>query len=207
MIPVVSLIAAFAGSVMSVRPARAEASPLGWNKLATANFDPATWKSTLEEPLPTMQSPITFKLGDEPSYWYDNGRPDVEGVLHTRSLVASAGPTTVRFSVGEPFTSVQHTFSSLIWPEGAENMPFRQTGGETGDHEVNLTTPGLYAFYCAIHPYMLGAVLIDDPTTPGADFGAKLHWLDGTTIPSSADEVTPSDSATPSNRASGWPET
>ena len=152
-------------------------------------FNPATWKPTDQSPLPAFQSPITFHLSDEPSYWFDNGRQDLEGILHTRSLGVSEGPTKVVFSVGEPLTSVQHTFTSLIWPEGAENMPFTQGAGLSGDHDVNLATPGLYAFYCVIHPYMLGAVVVDDPSTPGADFGKKLRWLDGTIIPSSADEV------------------
>jgi YVTN family beta-propeller protein len=189
-IPVVTLVAAFVASVAGARPSpAAETTPHGWNKLAINHFDPATWKPTADQPLPAMQSPITFKLGDEPAYWFDNGRPDLERVLHTRSLGVSEGPTTVKFSIGEPFTSVQHTFTSLVWPEGAENMPFKQPGGETGDHEVKLVTPGLYAFYCTIHPYMLGAVLVDDPATPGADFGKKFHWLDGTVIPTAADEV------------------
>ena len=189
-VTVMSLLAAFVASLVTARPSTAaETAPKGWNRLANGHFDPSTWRPTAEAPLPALASPITFKLGDEPSYWYDNGRPDLEGILHTRSLGVSEGPTTVRFSVGEPQTSVQHTFTSLIWPEGAQNMPFKQEGGLTGDHDVNLVTPGLYAFYCAIHPYMLGAVVVDDPTTPGADFGAKLHWFDGTTIPSSADEV------------------
>ncbi|MGH9043021.1 MAG: hypothetical protein ACRDZ3_22645 [Acidimicrobiia bacterium] len=36
---------------------------------------------------------------------------------------------------------------------------------------------------------MLGAVAIDDPTTPGADFGPKLRWIDHEIMPSSADEI------------------
>ncbi len=189
-ISVVAMVAALASVATAAPSTAAEPAPTkGWNRLADRNFDASTWKPTAEEPLPAFASPITFKLGDEPSYWFDNGAKDVEGILHTRSLGVGVGPTTVKFHVGEPLTSVQHTFTSLIWPEGAKNMPFKQEGGLTGDHEVNIETPGLYAFYCAIHPYMLGAVLIDDPATPGADFGPKLHWLDGTTIPSAADEV------------------
>ncbi|MGH9035360.1 MAG: copper oxidase [Acidimicrobiia bacterium] len=159
------------------------------NRVAIPNFDPATWRPTAELPLPAMESPITFKLKDEPSYWFDTELKDVEKTLHTRSLAAGAGPTTIKFSIGEPHTSVGHTVSSLVWPEGAQNMPFGQPGAVTGEQSVTLVTPGLYAFYCKIHPYMLGAAVIDDPTTPGADFGPKLQWLDGTAIPSSADEV------------------
>ena len=54
----------------------------------------------------------------------------------------------------------------------------------TGELSVDLVDPGLYAWQCIIHPYMLGAAVIDDPTTPGADFGKKLHWIDGDPIAS-----------------------
>src|SRR6266550_2969169 len=142
-VTVMSVLAAMVASMATARASTAaETASKGWNRLANGHFDPSTWRPTAEEPLPALASPITFKLGDEPSYWYDNGRPDLEGILHTRSLGVSEGPTTVRFSVGEPQTSVQHTFTSLIWPEGAQNMPFKQEGGLTGDHEVNLVTPG-----------------------------------------------------------------
>lgn len=144
---------------------------------------------TAEVPLPPMESPLTFHLSDESSYWYDNGRPDLEGVLHTRSLTAGVGPTTVNFEIGEPYTSENHTVSSIIWPEGAKNMPFEQQGAQQGELSVDLSTPGLYAFQCRVHPYMLGATVIDDPATPGADFGPKLRWIDGTVMPSSSHEI------------------
>jgi DNA-binding beta-propeller fold protein YncE len=175
-IPVISIIAAFAGNSTSA----------GAQK---SNFDPATWKPTQEQPLPTMESPITFQLTDDGGYWFDNRREDLEGTLHTRSLVAGVGPTTVKFSIKEPFTSEAHVVDSIIWPEGAKNMPFEQPGGVTGDLTVDLVTPGLYAFQCVIHPYMLGAAVIDDPSTPGADFGPKLRWIDGTIMPSASHEI------------------
>ena len=189
---VVALVSTFAaafGTASAATRTGTTGSPEDLNRVAIPNFDPDTWKPTAELPLPPMESPITFKLKDEPSYWFDTELKDVEKTLHTRSLAAGEGPTTITFSIGEPHTSVGHTVSSLVWPEGAQNMPFTQPGAVTGEQSVNLVTPGLYAFYCKIHPYMLGAVVIDDPTTPGADFGPKLHWLDGTAIPSAADEV------------------
>ncbi len=136
-----------------------------------------------------MESPLTFHLSDESAYWYDNARPDLEPILHSRSLVAGVGPTTVKFSIGEPYTSENHTVSSIIWPEGAKNMPFLQQGAQQGELAVDLSTPGLYAFQCRVHPYMLGAAVIDDPTTPGADFGPKLRWIDGTVMPSASHEI------------------
>src|SRR5581483_1286298 len=154
-------------------------------------FDPATWKPTLESPLPPMGAALSFHLSDQPAYWYDNTRPDLEGILHTRSLSAAVAgtPTKVKFEIGEPFTSQTHTVSSIVWPVGAKNMPFVQQGSFAGETEVELSEPGLYVFQCRVHPYMLGAVVNDDPTTPGADLGKKLHWIDGTEMPSAADEI------------------
>ena len=192
MVSVLSLIAAFSATTDRVgaqSPKVAEKVSEPANKVAIENFDPATWRPTQEMPLPPMESPIIFNLSDEPGYWFDHGRRDLERVTHSRSLGAGVGPTTVKFRIGEPFTSEAHTISSIVWPEGAQNMPFTQPGGVTGEHSVALVTPGLYAFQCIIHPYMFGAVVIDDPTTPGADFGPKLHWIDGTVVPSAAHEV------------------
>jgi DNA-binding beta-propeller fold protein YncE len=45
------------------------------------------------------------------------------------------------------------------------------------DHHVTLTTPGLYVWVCKLHPYMLGAVVVDDPTTNGLDLGQRLVLL------------------------------
>jgi hypothetical protein len=153
------------------------------------NFDPDTWKPTAAAPLPPMESPITFRVKDDPSYWFDTELEDLEGILHTRSLAVGAGPTTIKFVAEEPYIESGHTFTSLIWPDGAQNMPFDQPGGVTGTHATDLVDPGLYAFYCKIHPYMLAAAVIDDPATPGADLGKKLRWLDGTTMPTNADEI------------------
>lgn len=181
-VPVVVLLAALAGTSGIARQAGAEtSSPV---KAAVAGFKP-----TLEVPLPPMESPITFNLSDEPSYWYDNARPDLEPILHTRSLAAGVSPTTLKFKIGEPYTSENHTVSSIIYPTGAANMPFLQQGAQQGELSVDLSTPGLYAFQCRVHPYMLGAAVIDDPLTPGADFGKSLHWIDGTDMPSASHEI------------------
>jgi plastocyanin len=84
-------------------------------------------------------------------------------------------PVTVNFGVAAPDAGTAHTATALVWPDGAEGMPFDQGGAWVGKRSVQLTTPGLYAFACKVHPYMLGAVVVDDPLTPGVDFGKKLH--------------------------------
>jgi DNA-binding beta-propeller fold protein YncE len=156
-----------------------------------AKFDAATWKPTLDSPLPPMEAPLSFHLSDQPAYWYDNGRADLEGILHTRSLSAAVAgvPTKVKFEIGEPYTSQTHTVSSIVWPVGAKGVPFIQQGSFAGETEFELSTPGLYVFQCRVHPYMLGAVVNDDPTTPGADLGKTVHWIDGTDMPTASDEI------------------
>lgn len=184
-LPALFLLAAVVGSASLAGLAGATSSS------GEAKFNAATWKPTLEAPLPPMEGPLTFNLSDEPAYWYDNGRPDLEGILHTRSLSAAVAgvPTKIKFEVAEPFTSENHTVSSIVWPVGAKNVPFLQQGSFTGTTEFELSAPGLYVFQCRVHPYMLGAVVNDDPTTPGADLGKMVHWIDGTEMPTAAEEI------------------
>jgi DNA-binding beta-propeller fold protein YncE len=185
-LPALFLLAAIVGPASLAGLAEASSAPKDGKK-----FNAATWKPTLEAPLPPMESPLTFNLSDAPGYWYDNGRPDLEGILHTRSLGAAVAgvPTKVKFEVSEPLTSENHTVSSIVWPVGATNVPFLQQGSFTGATEFQLSAPGLYVFQCRVHPYMLGAVVNDDPTTPGADLGKKVRWIDGTEMPTAADEI------------------
>jgi YVTN family beta-propeller protein len=82
-----------------------------------------------------------------------------------------------------------HTRTSLIFPTGAINMPF-DTEPHKGSDEVVLHTPGLYVFTCKIHPYMFGAVIIDDPTTQGLDLGEQISLVNGITVPTSSDLAT-----------------
>jgi DNA-binding beta-propeller fold protein YncE len=185
-LPVLFLLAAVVGTA-SLASLAGASSPSS----ETPKFNPATWKPTLDAPLPPMEAPLSFHLSDQPAYWYDNTRADLEGILHTRSLSAAVAgvPTKVKFEIGEPYTSQTHTVSSIVWPVGAKNVPFIQQGSFAGETEFELSEPGLYVFQCRVHPYMLGAVVNDDPTTPGADLGKKVHWIDGTDMPTSADEI------------------
>lgn len=99
-------------------------------------------------------------------------------------------PVTVNFDVNAANSDTSHMSSAIIWPDGAEGMPFDQAGAYIGQRSVELTKPGLYAFACKVHPYMLGAVAVDDPLTPGADFGEKLQIKSrGMNVASNADIV------------------
>ena len=52
---------------------------------------------------------------------------------------------------------------------------------DTNGIPTGLDTPGLYVFVCKIHPYMFGAVIVDDPTTNlliGGDSNTPFPLLD-----------------------------
>lgn len=127
---------------------------------------------------------VTFELTDEPGSWFNNAAGPVAGF---KSLAVATPGTEVRFT-GK--SNTVHTRTSLIYPKGAVNMPF-DTEPRKGSDSVVLKTPGLYVFTCKIHPYMFGAVIVDDPkTTEGLDFGKEITILAVATVPTSSDLAT-----------------
>lgn len=126
---------------------------------------------------------IIFELTDEPGAWFRNAAGPVAGF---RSLAVTTPGTEVRFT-GK--SNTVHTRTSLIFPTGAVNMPF-DTPPREGTDEVVLHTPGLYVFTCKIHPYMFGAVIVDNPGTPGLDLGESITLVNGITVPTSSDLAT-----------------
>jgi DNA-binding beta-propeller fold protein YncE len=126
-----------------------------------------------------------YVLANSPS-----GAPMYKLLKQIRADYPSTLPVTVNFDVGMPMTDQAHTASALVWPAGAPGMPFDQAGAWKGSRTVQLSKPGLYAFGCKVHPYMLGAVVVLDPLVPGGDFGPKLQIKSrGMNVPSSADIV------------------
>ena len=126
---------------------------------------------------------VIFELTDEPGAWFRNAAGPVAGF---RSLAVATPGTEVRFT-GK--SNTVHTRTSLIFPTGAINMPF-DTAPRKGSDEVVLHTPGLYVFTCKIHPYMFGAVIVDDLGTPGLDLGESISLVNGITVPTSSDLAT-----------------
>ena len=125
---------------------------------------------------------VNFTITDNPGRWFDTG-VDIAG---TRSLGVATPGVRVRFSGN---SNTAHTRSSLVFPTGAANMPFT-TDPRKGSDSVTLTTPGLYVFTCSIHPYMFGAVIVDDPATTGLDLGNTISLINGITVPTSSDLAT-----------------
>lgn len=125
---------------------------------------------------------VNFTITDNPGRWFDTG-VDIAG---TRSLAVATPGVRVKFSGN---SNTVHTRSSLVFPSGAANMPFTTDPRKGGD-SVTLTTPGLYVFTCSIHPYMFGAVIVDNPATTGLDLGNNITLINGITVPTSSDLAT-----------------
>lgn len=126
---------------------------------------------------------VIFELTDQPGKWFKSTAGPIAG---THSLAVARPGTEVRFT-GKSHTV--HTMTSLIFPTGAVGMPF-DTEATKGTRDVVLRTPGLYVFVCKIHPYMLGAVIVDDPRTAGLDLGENITLVTGLTVPTSSDLAT-----------------
>ena len=125
---------------------------------------------------------VNFAITDTPGRWFDTGAT----VGGTRSLAVAKPGVRVNFS-GQ--SNTVHTRTSLIFPSGATGMPFDTTPRKGGD-SVTLMTPGLYVFTCRIHPYMFGAVIVDDTATVGLDLGNNITIINGITVPTSSDLAT-----------------
>lgn len=126
---------------------------------------------------------VLFELTDEPGRWFRNTAGPIAG---TQSLAVVTPGTRVKFT-GKSHTV--HTMTTLLFPSGARGMPF-DTKSQKGSADLVLTTPGLYVFFCKIHPYMLGAVIVDDPATAGLDLGENVTLVTGVTVPTSSDLAT-----------------
>jgi YVTN family beta-propeller protein len=150
---------------------------------------------------------VTFQVTDEAGSWFDcSGTASCITYGREKSLaIVHPGATIAFASTGQAQTL--HTAVSLIWPSGAHHMPFDVDlnppvlGGDQKPFTVNLVEKGLYVFYCDIHPYMFGAVIVDDPSTttkdadgnnvPAYDLGETIDVVvAGNTIPTSSDLAT-----------------
>jgi DNA-binding beta-propeller fold protein YncE len=108
----------------------------------------------------------------------------------TESLAVVQPGTDVQITVGNESNTV-HTFTSLLFPAGASQMPFDQPAAfRNGSRSVTLTDPGLYVFVCKVHPFMLAAAIVDDPSTEGLDLGENVSMVNGITVPTSSDLAT-----------------
>ncbi|MFZ3015081.1 MAG: hypothetical protein WA045_15370, partial [Nitrospira sp.] len=154
---------------------------------------------------------VKFIATDEPGPWFKciGSYGCVPAETQSLAIVKSGdtvqidnGIGTINF--GADTTNTVHTFTSLLYPTGAANMPFDQPAGAfRGIRSIKLDTTGLYVFVCKLHPFMLAAVIVDDPTTthpkklvagqpaPAYDLGEKFNLVNGINdVPTTSDLAT-----------------
>lgn len=120
-----------------------------------------------------------FEMTDEPGHWFKD--PKSGGSL---VVIKPGEAVLIKISSG---TNTNHTITSLAWQPGAVGFPIDQE--KPSDLSVThvFEKPGLYVFTCKVHPYMFGAVIVDDPKTEGLDIGAELQLITGAKIPTTSD--------------------
>jgi plastocyanin len=157
------------GAVASDTPSVAGASPSG-AIFGNASADPGL---------------VTFEISAEPGSWFRSAR-DLSGTTITKSLEVIPPGSSVHFVMSD--TNAVHTLTSLLWPADADDssaggdhhmIPMDQTKAYKGGGIVRLDVPGLYVFTCKVHPYMFGAVIVDDPATAGLDLGGTMDLVMG----------------------------
>ncbi|WP_041354846.1 multicopper oxidase domain-containing protein [Nitrosococcus halophilus] len=80
----------------------------------------------------------TFEISDEPGRWFKSTRGDITGT-DTQSLELLHPNDSIHFIMSDTHTS--HTMTSLLWPMGAENMPFDQVTSAAPWHVTYPSVP------------------------------------------------------------------
>ena len=154
---------------------------------------------------------IKFIATDEPGSWFkcaattgSGGGPGcVEAGSKSLAILHSGDTVQIDNGLGTDnvlpdSTNTVHTFTSLLYPTGAFSVPFDQPAAFRGSlPPLTLNDPGLYVFVCKLHPFMLAAVIVDDPATdgldlgnPSTDFNLTLISYKGLNFPASSDLAT-----------------
>ena len=154
-------------------------------------FNVVSGDPTINIPSKSGASPYknfaAFELTDEPGKWFTNLAGDITNT-GTESLAVINKTGSVNFMMSD--VSGVHTVTSFVYPKGAMNMPFDEITAYAGGGIVKLDHPGLYVFGCKLHPFMLGGVISDDPSTEGLDLGDEITLINGITVPTSSDLAT-----------------
>jgi len=144
---------------------------------------------------------VKFVATDEPGPWFKCDTAFEGGfgcvpfsVAKTQSLAIVSPGTEVQLTTGGQSETV-HTFTSLLWPKGAKNMPFDQPAAYLGTRSVVLETQGLYVFVCKLHPFMLAAAIVDKDSLGGGGLELSnevtlLSYNQTVSIPTSSDLAT-----------------
>lgn len=119
-----------------------------------------------------------LEMTDEPGKWFKDPKDG-------DSLVAVKPGEAVLIKMTD--TNTEHTITSLFWQPGAAKFPVDQDKVSNSSVAQTFDKPGLYVFTCKVHPYMFGAVVVDDPKTEGLDLGAEIELITGAKVPTSSD--------------------
>ncbi|WP_018409388.1 hypothetical protein [Methylocystis rosea] len=127
---------------------------------------------------PGVLPSAVLEMTDEPGKWFKD--PKSGG-----SLVVIKPGQAVLIKMTD--TNTDHTITSLLWQPGAANFPVDQEKPSNASVTQTFDKPGLYVFTCKVHPYMLGAVVVDDPKTEGLDIGSEIQLVTGAKVPTTSD--------------------
>lgn len=147
---------------------------------------------------------VTFHASDQPGGWFEcssqpfNPATTAKGCVpaviidpksEQKSLAIIKKGETIAFT-SDGQANTLHTVVSLIYPKGATftvdgvakpSFDTDLVAGSNSPFNVKLTTPGLYVFFCDIHPYMFAGVIVaEDPVTAlasGFTLGGKGGML------------------------------
>ncbi|MGJ0515745.1 MAG: hypothetical protein ACR65O_08350 [Methylomicrobium sp.] len=128
--------------------------------------------------VPGLIPSAVLEMSDEPGLWF---KDPVDG----DALVVIKPKQAAMIKMTD--TNTEHTITSLLWPAGAKDLPIDQEKPSSASVTTEFDKPGLYVFTCKVHPYMFGAVVVDDPNTKGLDIGSELQLVTGAKVPASSD--------------------
>jgi len=157
----------------------AQAEYVPYNPPAQSSKKPGAEDVILSEP-GLMPSAI-LEITDEPGHWF---KDPVDG----DSLVVIKPGEAVMLKMTD--TRTEHTITSLLWPSNASGFPVDQEKPSSVSVTTSFDKPGLYVFTCKVHPYVFGAVVVDDPKTEGLDIGSELQLITGVKVPTTSDIAT-----------------
>ena len=127
---------------------------------------------------PGVLPSAVLEMTDEPGKWFKD--PKSGGSL----VVVKPGEAVL---IKMTDTNTDHTITSLAWQPGADKFPVDQEKPSNASITHTFDKPGLYVFTCKVHPYMFGAVVVDDPKTEGLDIGGELQLVTGAKVPTTSD--------------------
>lgn len=127
---------------------------------------------------PGVLPSAVLEMTDEPGKWFKD--PKSGGSL----VVVKPGESVL---IKMTNTNTDHTITSLLWQPGAPNFPVDQEKPSNASVTHTFEKPGLYVFTCKVHPYMFGAVVVDDPNTEGLDLGGEIQLVTGAKVPTTSD--------------------